>query len=60
MPTSRVNGSSSPAHPRGRAERSVNWHDERSADAYLAAGATLHVTEIRPTAEGSTLEKMLK
>lgn len=43
-------------------ERSVNWTDERSAEGYLAAGATLFLTEIWPTAAGydfSTLDKML-
>ncbi|EJZ10136.1 LLM class F420-dependent oxidoreductase [Mycolicibacterium vaccae] len=44
-------------------ERSVNWQDERGAEEYLAAGATLFLTEIWPTEEGydfSTLEKMLR
>ncbi|WP_199256174.1 LLM class F420-dependent oxidoreductase [Mycolicibacterium mengxianglii] len=47
----------------GDIERSVNWRDERSAEEYLAAGATLFLTEIWPTADGydfSTVEKMLK
>ncbi|MGB3482961.1 MAG: LLM class F420-dependent oxidoreductase [Mycobacterium sp.] len=44
-------------------ERSVTWEDQHSADSYVAAGATLILTEIRPTAAGydfSTLESMLK
>ena len=44
-------------------ERSVTWEDERGAEEYLAAGATLVLTEIWPTADGydfSTLAKMVK
>lgn len=43
-------------------ERSVSWEDAGSADEYVEAGATLFITEIRPTADGfdfDTLEKML-
>jgi probable F420-dependent oxidoreductase len=44
-------------------ERSVTWKDEQGAEEYLAAGATLFITEINPTAAGfdfTKLEKMLK
>lgn len=43
-------------------ERAVAWSGPASADAYLAAGATLHTTEIHPAADGydfSELEQML-
>ena len=47
----------------GDIERSVSWEDERSADDYLASGATLFVTETASSADGydfTKLEKMLK
>jgi probable F420-dependent oxidoreductase len=43
-------------------ERSVNWQGARSAEEYLAAGATLFLTEIWPTAQGydfAALDEML-
>lgn len=44
-------------------ERSVSWDDERSADEFVASGASLFVTETAPSAAGfdfTKLEKMLK